>query len=64
MILPCAHMTVPTHPPQVTFQACDIQEARHLYDHLAVVCPIMVRGREGGREGGMCGQMDRDRLHW
>lgn len=28
---------------QVTFQACDIDEARHLYDQLAVVCPVMVR---------------------
>lgn len=27
---------------QVTFQACDIEEARHLYDHLAPVCPIML----------------------
>lgn len=27
---------------QVTFQACDIEEARHLYDQLAVVCPVMV----------------------
>ena len=31
---------------QVTFQANNIQEARHLYDQLAVVCPVMVRGRE------------------
>ena len=29
---------------QVTFQAVNIDEARHLYDQLAVVCPIMVRG--------------------
>lgn len=28
---------------QVTFQACDIEEARLLYDQLAVICPIMVR---------------------
>ena len=28
---------------QVTFQACDIDEARHLYDQLACVCPVMVR---------------------
>ena len=28
--------------PQVTFQACDIGEARFLYDQLAVICPIMV----------------------
>lgn len=28
---------------QVTFQACDIEEARHLYDQLACVCPVMVR---------------------
>lgn len=27
---------------QVTFQACDLQEGRLLYDQLAVVCPIMV----------------------
>ena len=27
---------------QVTFQACDIEEARHLYDQLAVICPVMV----------------------
>ena len=27
---------------QVTFQAVNIDEARHLYDQLAVVCPIMV----------------------
>lgn len=27
---------------QVTFQACDIEEARHLYDQLAVVCPLLV----------------------
>ena len=30
------------HVNQVTFQGCDINEARHLYDHLAVMCPIMV----------------------
>ncbi len=29
---------------QVTFQGCDIDEARHLYDQLAVVCPMMVSG--------------------
>ncbi len=28
---------------QVTFQGCDITEARLLYDQLAVICPIMVR---------------------
>ena len=28
--------------PQVTFQACSIQEARRLYDHLATVTPIML----------------------
>lgn len=27
---------------QVTFQACDVHEACHLYDHLSVVCPIML----------------------
>lgn len=27
---------------QITFQACNIDEARHLYDHLAPVAPIMV----------------------
>lgn len=27
---------------QVTFQAVNIDEARHLYDQLAVICPIMV----------------------
>lgn len=27
---------------QVTFQACDLQEGRLLYDQLAVVCPIML----------------------
>jgi glutamate--cysteine ligase catalytic subunit len=27
---------------QVTFQACDLPEARLLYDHLAVVCPVMM----------------------
>ena len=31
---------------QVTFQGCDINEARHLYDHLAVMCPIMVSAME------------------
>ena len=30
---------------QVTFQGCDINEARHLYDHLAVMCPIMVSAK-------------------
>jgi glutamate--cysteine ligase catalytic subunit len=28
---------------QITFQACDINEARRLYDQLAPVAPIMVR---------------------
>lgn len=28
---------------QVTFQACNIDEAKTLYDQLAVMCPIMVR---------------------
>ena len=32
--------------PQVTFQACDLPEARLLYDQLAVICPIMV-GSDG-----------------
>eukprot|EP00842_Homolaphlyctis_polyrhiza_P005748 jgi/Hompol1/6174/HPOL_002182-RA len=27
---------------QVTFQACSVEEARRLYDHLAVVAPIML----------------------
>jgi glutamate--cysteine ligase catalytic subunit len=27
---------------QVTFQACNINEGRKLYDQLAVLCPIMV----------------------
>lgn len=27
---------------QVTFQACDIDEARHLYDQLSILCPMMV----------------------
>jgi len=27
---------------QITFQACTINEARHLYDQLAVICPIAV----------------------
>lgn len=27
---------------QITFQARDIQEARRLYDQLAVICPIVV----------------------
>jgi len=27
---------------QVTFQACNISEARTLYDNLAPLCPIMV----------------------
>ena len=26
----------------MTFQACNINEARHLYDQLAVLTPIMV----------------------
>lgn len=29
---------------QVTFQACNLEEARHLYDQLATLCPLMVRG--------------------
>lgn len=28
---------------QMTFQACNIQEARTLYDQLTPLCPIMVR---------------------
>jgi glutamate--cysteine ligase catalytic subunit len=28
---------------QVTFQACSVEEARRLYDHLAVMSPIMVK---------------------
>ena len=28
--------------PQVTFQGCDIGESRHLYDQMAVICPMMV----------------------
>jgi glutamate--cysteine ligase catalytic subunit len=28
---------------QVTFQACSVEEARRLYDQLAVISPIMVR---------------------
>lgn len=28
---------------QLTFQACNIQEARTLYDQLTPLCPIMVR---------------------
>ena len=28
---------------QMTFQACNICEARHLYDQLTPMCPIMVR---------------------
>lgn len=28
---------------QVTFQACDVDEARHLYDQLSVICPMLVR---------------------
>lgn len=28
---------------QLTFQACNIQEARTLYDQLAPLCPIMVK---------------------
>ncbi|KAI9319784.1 glutamate-cysteine ligase-domain-containing protein [Dichotomocladium elegans] len=27
---------------QITFQACNIDEARHLYDHLAPIAPIML----------------------
>ena len=27
---------------QVTFQGCDLEESRHLYDQLSVMCPIMV----------------------
>jgi len=27
---------------QMTFQACNICEARHLYDQLTPMCPIMV----------------------
>jgi hypothetical protein len=27
---------------QITFQACNITEARYLYDSLAVLCPLMV----------------------
>ena len=27
---------------QLTFQACDLTEAKHLYDQLAVLCPVMV----------------------
>lgn len=26
----------------MTFQACDINEARHLYDQLAVLTPVIV----------------------
>jgi len=29
---------------QMTFQACNIGEARHLYDQLSPMCPIMVCG--------------------
>lgn len=29
---------------QITFQACSVEEARKLYDHLAVLSPIMVSG--------------------
>lgn len=28
---------------QMTFQACNIREARVLYDHLTPLCPVMVR---------------------
>lgn len=28
---------------QMTFQACNINEARVLYDHLTPLCPVMVR---------------------
>ena len=28
---------------QMTFQACEINEARYLYDHLSPMCPILVR---------------------
>jgi glutamate--cysteine ligase catalytic subunit len=30
------------HPSQVTFQASSIAQARHLYDHLGVLAPIML----------------------
>lgn len=30
------------HSLQVTFQACNVDEARFLYDQLAVMCPLMV----------------------
>ena len=30
---------------QMTFQACGIDEARHLYDQLSPLCPIMVSGQ-------------------
>jgi glutamate--cysteine ligase catalytic subunit len=30
---------------QITFQACDIHDARRLYDQLVTVAPIMVRTR-------------------
>ena len=30
----------------MTFQACSIQEARFLYDQLAVVTPIVVSAKE------------------
>jgi glutamate--cysteine ligase catalytic subunit len=33
---------------QITFQARDILEARHLYDQLAVMCPIVVFGDSCG----------------
>ena len=39
---------------QVTFQACDIDEARHLYDQLAVICPMMVCGGGGDGGSGVC----------
>ena len=29
-------------PLQVTFQACCVDEARHLYDQLSVIAPIIV----------------------
>ena len=27
---------------QVTFQACDVDEARLLYDQLSNICPVLV----------------------
>ncbi|RUP43560.1 glutamate-cysteine ligase-domain-containing protein [Jimgerdemannia flammicorona] len=43
---------------QITFQACNIEEARRLYDQLATLGPIMVGVVEGWRmnvKGGCCG---------